>query len=279
MFLGLKEKFKNLWELLFPLNSRPWWKTLYWEEDWWTYWIYNWNVYFQYKYSGKPPKIIEWADAKTFKTLDTRDVTYAVDKNYVYVFDKIVEWADPKTFEVIDCYKWYWKDENHIYLYENVLENSDPETFQAYWDYLFDKNNVYLEDGKLIKWADPKTYESLSIMVNWGRQIAYSKDKNHIYYIWEEIKWADVKTFRVIDYYKEFDAEDKNHKYKDWEIYKNMESWDLKHPPKQIEYKTYEWWNYFSLDFVILVWFPILLWIITIIVSIFFKIWEISNNF
>jgi len=214
------------------------WEKLDWEspdnfkilKNWfwvWNYAYYDWNK-------------IEWTDWKTFEYLD--DNFYKDKDNVYYIncaINKRLEWADPKTFKVIR-YK-LWIDENNVFNFEKV-DWADPKTFEKYlWNYYKDKNFIYFKDAwnnlkwwndknyklelnplkfkhyfndfvwddknlymewKIIKWADPQTFESLG---DW-----YYKDKNFVYIYnteIEKIEWVDIETFEILD---DYFSKDKN---------------------------------------------------------------------
>ena len=80
-------------------------------------------------------------------------------------------------------------------------------------DFAKDRHGVYYT-GKLIKTADPKTFEILDYKKDNYREIKcfpYAADKNHIYYYADIIEGADVATFKRTG---PFSAQDKRYDYK-----------------------------------------------------------------
>jgi hypothetical protein len=127
-----------------------------------------------------------FVDINSYVQLDSTN--YSKDKNRVfYYYDNseggyrvIVDKADPKTFKRLCEYRW-GIDKNFVFYRTRVLRGLNPKKIKV----------LYLPDGD---WAH------------------YIKDDKRVYYETEIVKGADAKTFKVVDE-KEWDAEDKNHKY------------------------------------------------------------------
>ncbi|MCJ8155539.1 DKNYY domain-containing protein [Chryseobacterium sp. SSA4.19] len=151
------------------------------------------------------------ADVDTFEPLN---YTYAIDKNNVYTITGKVKDADIATFKVLDdgksllgynrigipeyTFYSYVKDKNNVYYHNyegkpKVIKNADGDTFISLYDGYFakDKNYVY-GNGKIIKNADVKSWDTLSEIPN----SYYSKDSKRIFYGFWEIK-ADYETFEL----------------------------------------------------------------------------------
>lgn len=127
-------------------------------------------VYFEGRQSNK--------DLATFKLLSDY---VAVDKNGAYSKDKLIQGSDGESFEVLNRY--YAKDINQAYYSTSKdyfsIKGADPESFEAIettitqYDYAKDAKRVYFE-GKVLKEADPNTFETLGF--------EYSKDANTVYH-------------------------------------------------------------------------------------------------
>ena len=185
-----------------------------------------------YYFVNREMKKLQNADSNTFEEVSKNE--YYRDKNGVYYYDEYegtmtkLKGADPKTFEGISYT--LGKDKNAIYKKENRLSGIDPATFEEI-DAAFtkDKNNIYYEDVPM-KGIDPKTFEpfvnythvkdkngihhfyqfnndlvvekvelspeiDLKTLQSFENYAEYSKDKNNVYYDFQKIEGADIKTF------------------------------------------------------------------------------------
>lgn len=130
----------------------------------------------------KYKKIVNYNDLKEISKCFIKD-----DKN-VYVAPycgqdctfELLSQADPNTFEVIGQSR-YAKDKNFVYYVGlGKIDGANPKTFVAMTDseYAKDNNHVYYV-GNLIKSADAKTFEIVSIRTSYTKGLA--KDKNATY--------------------------------------------------------------------------------------------------
>jgi hypothetical protein len=112
----------------------------------------------------------------------------------------IVSEVDASTFSFLyspdGSGPFYAKDLNHVYVCcdidgADILPNADPATFQILTsnptDYVKDKNHVWW-DYTVVEFADPATFVRLPYGV-------YAKDKNHVFWAGAIIPAADPASF------------------------------------------------------------------------------------
>lgn len=179
------------------------------------------HVYYHTNYSHS---IIENADPSTFRHIINN---YYKDRNHVYYHGNynilIIENADPNTFEYVVNH--YSKDKNFVYFDHRKLVDSKvfPSANQVEVINTPNNiiNNIYLKDtkhvfhyGRLIKGADPKTFELIIDQDKSGKQYltSYSKDSKNVYFNGELIVDADPKSF--INIYSHYGADNSNAYYK-----------------------------------------------------------------
>lgn len=141
--------------------------------------------------------------------------------------------ADKGTFRVLDFL--YTKDINAVYYWCNKIDQADPGTFEAIYsgdaqgcesgpvanfttDFAIDKNYVF-HQGKIDSMFDRASFEYLGS--------GYIKTKDGIFFNNKKILEADIKTFEFLKSKScgnsslcDYNAQDKNHKYKYGEIVK-----------------------------------------------------------
>lgn len=163
-------------------------------------------IYHMLKGIEQAPVIKEMpmADKETLKVLD---FLYAKDKNYAYYLGSKIDNADGETFEVI-----YSGDSNGCHTEDDIINTATG--------FAKDKNNVY-QYNKIIDNLDSFSFEYL--------ENRYIKTKNGIfindYPKIEQIEEADTQTFKTVKFEdspsyvnSEYDAMDKNYKYKNGKI-------------------------------------------------------------
>ncbi len=154
------------------------------------------------------------------ESFNTNDYYFAY-RGSVYYHGEFVTWcgrekyeyklknSDPKTFTIIDAN--YAKDKNNVYNRKLIIEKADPATFQPLdWPYAKDKNYVYYELHKILKGADPSTFE---VLKPYNTKRRYTRDKNYVWYNDILIKDADPNTFEIIDVIQGC-AKDKNYYFR-----------------------------------------------------------------
>ena len=100
----------------------------------------------------------------------------------------------------------FFMDKNFIYRYQTtncvgqifIDRNIDRETFRIFEEspiFACDKNGCYAE-GKYIENADPETFRPFIILqiheLTDGAPTPYARDKNHIYYVDEQMSEAEI---------------------------------------------------------------------------------------
>jgi hypothetical protein len=159
------------------------------------------KIYYKWIHGGnwtRENTLVKEADAASFKTImNSTNLNLGKDKNHVFKDASILEYADPLTFEEIKEY--YWKDKNHVYLLQFGgtdcrIPNADPKTFLVVNDGLWakDKNHVYYQFDQLND-VDPPIF--IAIDENWG------KDDRFYYYHNLRIDSLDYKTAEIISSY------------------------------------------------------------------------------
>ncbi|MEI6891851.1 MAG: DKNYY domain-containing protein [Pontiella sp.] len=182
-------------------------------------------VYWKDKYKVYTSMVdeIKGADPETFKIFKSTEPGmngfYSTDKNNVYWMGKKLKGANPSTFSHVS--RSYYKDKNSVYHFDKKRKDIDAKTFQEIifkgitTDYYKDKNKVFIGEQLFneIVGADPNTFEVLRSFDAQERKggIVFSKDKKHVYHIYDLIIGADPDTFEVIN--NSMYSNDKNHIY------------------------------------------------------------------
>lgn len=138
---------------------------------------------------------------------------------------KVMNWIDVKSFVIItkdiditDSKKSYngninyAKDKNYIYHYVgafysnelplNILKWVDSSTFQIikcwdiFWCYIKDKNGIYFDWEQFLSiwWVNISSFEVFP------DAFLYAKDKEAVYFKWKIIPWANPNTFKILLY-------------------------------------------------------------------------------
>ena len=115
------------------------------------YEIQDEDVYYRFwsfEQGGWNDLILENADVKSFKTINTKDNLYGKDSIYVYFNNKIVPGADPQTFKYIS--NGYAIDKNRAYYYSDSITKSSSKGFEIInSDFSKNKDNVFYKTKPL----------------------------------------------------------------------------------------------------------------------------------
>lgn len=182
--------------------------------------------------SGQNKRIIEQADAKTFKEL-TFDCDcyfeFGKDKNHLFIDGELIKNIDPNTFEFIGNYIFRDKDSAYFFGFYNnlndcVIKNVNPDKIKLI-KYPWSKADNFLIYGR-----DAVTIDDIDEFVpiddDWGKTKKYIINNNQILY------GADVETFKITS---SFQGKDKNFNYEFGII--NEDDF------KKISFKTFDFSN------------------------------------
>ena len=144
---------------------------------------------------------LKGADPKTFEGIS---YTLGKDKNAIYKKENRLSGIDPATFEEIDAA--FTKDKNNVY-YRNVpMKGIDPKTFEPFVNYTHvkDKNGIHhfylFNDDLVVEKVELSPEIDLKTLQSFENYAEYSKDKNNVYYDFQKIEGADIKTFEPDGY-------------------------------------------------------------------------------
>ena len=158
------------------------------------------GVYYYDEYEGTMTKL-KGADPKTFEGIS---YTLGKDKNAIYKKENRLSGIDPATFEEIDAA--FTKDKNNVY-YRNVpMKGIDPKTFEPFVNYTHvkDKNGIHhfylFNDDLVVEKVELSPEIDLKTLQSFENYAEYSKDKNNVYYDFQKIEGADIKTFEPDGY-------------------------------------------------------------------------------
>jgi len=173
--------------------------------------------------------------------LQGNETVYEKDQYNLYAWgDKVdLSWLSEsglslnlESFEVINAS--YSKDSQRVYSglgqkFSDVVEGADPITFRLEYPYIGrDHKNIWIMDAfaSIVIGADASTFEQVPNSFSSDSGRGYYRDKNRVYkYVPEHmfasaipVIGADPATFKIVTGNNEYDAEDKNHKYKNGEV-------------------------------------------------------------
>jgi len=160
--------------------------------------------------SGQNKRIIEQADAKTFKELTFDcdcDFEFGKDKNHLFIDGALIKNIDPNTFEFIGNYIFRDKDSAYFFGFYNnindcVIKGINPDRIKLI-KYPWSKaDNFLIHGGEAINIDDLN--EFVPIDDNWGKTKKHIINNNQILY------GADVETFKITS---PFQGKDKNYNY------------------------------------------------------------------
>ena len=158
------------------------------------------GVYYYDEYEGTMTKL-KGADPKTFEGIS---YTLGKDKNAIYKKENRLSGIDPATFEEIDAA--FTKDKNNIYCEDVPMKGIDPKTFEPFVNYTHvkDKNGIYhfylFNDDLVVEKVELSPEIDLKTLQSFENYAEYSKDKNNVYYDFQKIEGADIKTFEPDGY-------------------------------------------------------------------------------
>ena len=158
------------------------------------------GVYYYDEYEGTMIKL-KGADPKTFEGIS---YTLGKDKNAIYKKENRLSGIDPATFEEIDAA--FTKDKNNIYYEDVPMKGIDPKTFEPFVNYTHvkDKNGIYsfylFNDDLVVEKVELSPEIDLKTLQSFENYAEYSKDKNNVYYDFQKIEGADIKTFEPDGY-------------------------------------------------------------------------------
>ena len=153
------------------------------------------GVYYYDEYEGTMTKL-KGADPKTFEGIS---YTLGKDKNTIYKKENRLSGIDPATFEEIDAA--FTKDKNNIYYEDVPMKGIDPKTFEPFVNYTHvkDKNGIHhfyqFNDDLVVEKVELSPEIDLKTLQSFENYAEYSKDKNNVYYDFQKIEGADIKTF------------------------------------------------------------------------------------
>ena len=153
------------------------------------------GVYYYDEYEGTMTKL-KGADPKTFEGIS---YTLGKDKNAIYKKENRLSGIDPATFEEIDAA--FTKDKNNIYYEDVPMKGIDPKTFEPFVNYTHvkDKNGIHhfyqFNDDLVVEKVELSPEIDLKTLQSFENYAEYSKDKNNVYYDFQKIEGADIKTF------------------------------------------------------------------------------------
>ena len=158
------------------------------------------GVYYYDEYEGTMIKL-KGADPKTFEGIS---YTLGKDKNAIYKKENRLSGIDPATFEEIDAA--FTKDKNNIYYEDVPMKGIDPKTFEPFVNYTHvkDKNGIHhfyqFNDDLVVEKVELSPEIDLKTLQSFENYAEYSKDKNNVYYDFQKIEGADIKTFEPDGY-------------------------------------------------------------------------------
>jgi len=192
------------------------------------------KVYYEYwnEGSGQNKRLIEQADAKTFKSLsfDTDcSFEFGRDKNHLFIDGELIKDIDPNTFKFVGNYIFRDKDSAYFFGYYSDLNDCairgiNPNKITLI-KYPWAKTDNLLIHGKdTVRLNDINDF--IPIDDDWGKTKKYVVNGNQILYD------ADIATFEVIS---SFQGKDKNFNYEFGII--NEDEF------KKTNYKTFDFTN------------------------------------
>ena len=198
------------------------------------YKVENGKVYYEYwnEGSGQGKRLIEQADAKTFRKLNfdsESNFEFGKDKNHLFIDGEVMKNIDPTTFKFIGNYIFRDKDSAYFFGFYNdlndcVIEGINPNKIELL-KYPWAKSNNILIHG-----SDTITVDAASefnpIDEDWGKTKKYIINNNQILYD------ADLETFKTTS---SFEGKDKKYSYESGFIKENEF--------KKMNFKTFNFEN------------------------------------
>jgi hypothetical protein len=189
------------------------------------------KVFYEYwnEGSGQGKRLIEQADAKTFRklTLDCDcNFEFGIDKDHLFINGELIEKIDPNTFKFIGNYIFRDKDSAYFLGFYNslndcVIKGVNPDNVKLIKYPWAKAGNLLIHGGDTV--SVDHINDFIPIDDDWGKTKKYIINNNKILY------GADVKTFKVTS---SFQGKDKNYNYEFGIINEN----DFKHA----SFKTFD---------------------------------------
>ena len=133
-------------------------------------------------------------------------IYFATDGDVLYYKGKALENADANTMKQVSKHGEYFCDKNNVY-YRNVpMKGIDPKTFEPFVNYTHvkDKNGIHhfylFNDDLVVEKVELSPEIDLKTLQSFENYAEYSKDKNNVYYDFQKIEGADIKTFEPDGY-------------------------------------------------------------------------------
>ncbi|QNP50707.1 DKNYY domain-containing protein [Hymenobacter qilianensis] len=182
--------------------------------------------------SGQNKRIIEQADAKTFKEL-TFDCDcgfkFGKDKNHLFIDGELIKNIDPNTFKFIGNYIFRDKDSAYFFGFYNnlndcVIKGVNPSKIKLIKYPWAKADNFLIHGGDIVSIDDINEFAPIDD--DWGKTKKYIINNNQILY------GADVETFKITS---AFQGKDKKINYEFGII--NEDDF------KKISFKTFDFVN------------------------------------
>ncbi|ATP56345.1 hypothetical protein CPT03_07600 [Pedobacter ginsengisoli] len=160
--------------------------------------------------SGQNKRIIEQADAKTFKELTFDcdcDFEFGKDKNHLFIDGELIKNIDPNTFKFIGNYIFRDKDSAYFFGFYNslndcVIKGVNPNKIRLIKYPWAKADNFLIHGGATINIDDINEFAPIDD--DWGKTKKYVINKNQI------LHGADVETFKITS---TFQGKDKKFNY------------------------------------------------------------------
>ncbi|KAA9325958.1 DKNYY domain-containing protein [Adhaeribacter soli] len=170
------------------------------------------KVYYEFwnEGSGQNKRLIEQADAKSFKELTFDcdcNFKFGRDKNHLFIDGEHIKNIDPNTFKFIGNYIFRDKDSAYFFGFYNnindcVIKGVNPDKIKLIKYPWAKADNVLIHGRDTVNIPDINRF--IPIDDDWGKTKKYVINKNQILY------GADVETFKIIS---SFQGKDKNFNY------------------------------------------------------------------
>lgn len=170
------------------------------------------EVYYEYwnEGSGQNKRIIEQADAKTFKELNFNcdcDFEFGKDKNHLFIDGELINNIDPNTFKFVGNYIFRDKDSAYFFGFYNnindcVIKGVNPDKIQLIKYPWAKADNLLIHGDDTVELDDINDFKPIDD--DWGKTKKYIVNNSQILY------GADVSTFKITS---SFQGTDKNFNY------------------------------------------------------------------
>ncbi|NMH23946.1 DKNYY domain-containing protein [Flavobacterium solisilvae] len=198
------------------------------------YKVENGKVYYEYwnEGSGQGKRLIEQADAKTFRELNfdsESNFEFGKDKNHLFIDGEVIKNIDPNTFKFIGNYIFRDKDSAYFFGFYNdlndcVIEGINPNKIELLKYPWAKSNNIIIHGSDTITIDDASEFSPID--EDWGKTKKYIINNNQILYD------ADLETFKTTS---SFEGRDKKYSYESGFIKENEF--------KKMNFKTFDFEN------------------------------------